>query len=430
MNTTLLPKSVVPSVTLGILSDRPWSGPAIGKPILRKHTRILARMYRKDNFWTRRLREACKLLIPLVERGTPLLTQVDRGTLNTIPVLLRLAEYRDQWIREPESWKPDLQLDPRQLLISLIHHLVLEYEIPKFCDGAWFINGPIRHIERDWFCHLAQGGNIRKFPGWVPPMTKRAASLFLIVPESFSMREAIRYGQVLAIGISISDAIAITSSRIGLDFSYDSIYLPMLEMWAATQREMLELEIVSDYIWARCHLYGPQSIQFKGRTWASLVNSARNFFLEGIKVTGLDYLVPSDIDCSYWRNLTLRALADSWNPMVEVKPFEKVSEGWFWKMVEITSQRELDEEGSDMDHCVSEYSGACQRGEISIFSLRSRRQSDSELDRDVTVEVWRKKRKVLQVKAWRNRRPHRSTRRMVMQWCKENDIDPGAYSRW
>jgi len=341
-----------------------------------------------------------------------------------------LAEYHDHWIREPETWKPDLQLAPRQLLVSLIHHLIVKFEIPKFCDEAWFINGPVRHIERDWFCYLAQGGNIRKYPGWVPAMTKRAASLFLLVPEVGSMRRAIRYGQVLALNIKIEDAIHIVSSRIELDFSNDSIYLPMIEMWAASKSDLSEFDVVADYVRARCHIYGPESISLRGRTWATLFNSAKKFFLDGLRVTGLDYLRPSDTGCSYGRHVILEALADSWDPMAEVKPFEKHSAGWFWKMVELTSRRELNEEGSDMAHCVGEYSGACRRGVVSIFSLRSRRQSDPEFDRDVTLEVLRAERKVLQVKAWRNRRPHRSTRRVVMQWCEENDIEPGAYSRW
>ena len=41
-----------------------------------------------------------------------------------------------------------------------------------------------------------------------------------------------------------------------------------------------------------------------------------------------------------------------------------------WEAVEMTSQAELSEEGREMSHCVSGYSGYCRSGELRIFSIR------------------------------------------------------------
>ncbi len=431
MNTILPPKAVFRSVTRSMLTGKPWSGSWIGNPYLRQHTRILAKMFRVENRWTRRLQAPCLKLLPVVEARTTLLTQVDRNNLNVIPVLLRLAEYQEDWIRDPESWQPDKQLQPRTLLISLIQHLLNRYELPDFCNGAWFIDGALNHIERDWYCHLARGGSIRHFPGWLPKLTRQASKYFLSAADDMSMRDAVRYGQVMALFHDEKTVAYLLTTRIGLNFSHDAVWLPLLEMLASDPKPIDFMELVIDYLWAKCELHGTRSVRLRGRTLETLYSSASNFFKNLGEQSGFDSTIDKfDIASSNNRSRLLQFCADQWQPMESIKPFEESMGGWLWQMVELNRQDDLQEEARDMQHCVADYGWDCKDGKVSIFSLRSRRLEGGALDRDVTLEVNCQSRKLQQVKAWRNRRPSDLTRKMVLRWCVFNQINPGAYTMW
>lgn len=434
MNTDLLSGGRSRSVSAALLAGRTWMGPSILNPILRQHTRVLARMLLHDCGVARSLVPGLKQIVPLVEQKTTLLTTVKRTTLNTIPVLVRLAAHRKSWIRKPEDWEPDLQLAPRELLKSLIEFLLVRYPVPPFAMRCWFIDGALHHIERDWFCHISQGGNIRAFSGWIPKLTRQSAHLFQEAPDSFSMREAIRYAQVFAVWQDESIACAIARSRIGTDFRNDKIWLPLFEKWAFSEFGMDEFFAVADYLWARCELEGSDTLRMKSRSAESLLRSSLRWFAdirndtfhEKLSIDSLpDWFLDSEVRMSL-----LRRQADRWNPLEGVEAFETQKFGWRWKMVELTDQRSLYIEGEDMSHCVGLYSGECQRGESSIFSLRSCKLNEGELDREVTLEVDRKSRRVVQVRAWRNRIPLPAARKVILEWCRANSLEPGAWTRW
>ena len=128
--------------------------------------------------------------------------------------------------------------------------------------------------------------------------------------------------------------------------------------------------------------------------------------------------------------MLLRRHADHWEPFEEISPFEADRFGWHWEISELTNSRALFAEGKDMGHCVGFYSGECQRGESSIFSLRSRKLSAGEMDREVTIEVNRDSRRLQQARAFQNKRPHSVTQRVILEWCERNSLAPGASTRW
>lgn len=434
MNTDLLLRGQPRSVTAAVLAGRPWAGPSILNSILRSHSRVLARMMLHDKGVARAMLPALTQLIPLVEARTPLLTSVKRHTLNTIPVLVRLASHESDWIRSPKEWEPDLQMDPESLLNSLIDHLLVRYPLPRFAYHAWHIVGPLHHVERDWFCHLALGNNLRTFRGWLPQVSRKAVHLFQTAPADFSMKEAVRFGQVQAIWNDAEIAERIVKSRIGLDFENDDIWLPLFEMWAASGLSVDLLLPVADYLWADAHTDGLESIRLKGRSCDSLLGSALRYFCEIRKAMGRscdnkDRFPDWFLDFEE-RGLLLRRHADHWKPFEAVSFFEADRFGWHWEISELTNPRALFQEGRDMGHCVGLYSGDCQRGESSIFSLRSRKLSDPEMDREVTIEVDRESRRLRQVRAYQNRRPQSATQRVILEWCERNSLAPGAWSRW
>ena len=370
-------------------------------------------------------------LAPIVELRTPLLTQVRREVLNTLPVLVRLGAHHRDWIRGPESWQPDLSLRPRDLLLSLIGHLLANYALPRFCGNAWLIDGPLVHIEREWYCHLGKGGSPRTFPGWIPKVSRRASHEFLSAPDHFRMREALRYGQAQAIVKDRDLSIAIAGSRIALDFHHDRLWLPLFGMWADSRRDPDEFFLVADYLWAKANEGGSFGIRLSGRNFPDLVRSAARFF-EKLGESALPEELAGLAGCelgSSLRNRLLDRRFRRWDSLEGVKPYRSEKSGWRYEISEINNPTDLIAEGRDMAHCVGGYGWLCQSGRSSIFSLMSCELAGGVLDREVTMEVARSSRRLVQARAWSNRLPHPVARRVILDWCQKNEIDPGVLQR-
>ena len=71
--------------------------------------------------------------------------------------------------------------------------MFVKYEIPGFMDKVWFEE----HEEyKNWYMALAQGTNIRKLN--IPiPYTKKMSHFFMQAPNNMSVKEALRWGQVI-----------------------------------------------------------------------------------------------------------------------------------------------------------------------------------------------------------------------------------------
>lgn len=370
-------------------------------------------------------------LVPKVELETPLLTQVRRGVLNSIPVLIRLAAHHRDWIREPETWTPDLSKAPRELLISLIEHLLARYPLPAFCENSWFIDGPLAHIEREWYCHLGRGENLRTFRGWMPRVSRRAAHEFLSAPAHFQMREALRYGQAQAIVRDRDLSSAIAKSRMGLDFIHDDLWVPFFGMWANSDRDPAEFFLAADYLWAVARRKEVGETRLAGRTFPEIVRSATRFFeaLAGSELPGDNARKPLGVFDASYRSFLLDQTFCRWSPLEGVGPYRTERAGWRFEIKELTSAVELSLEGHDMAHCVGGYGWGCRVGHSSIFSLRSCEVDKGVLDREVTIQVSRKNRRLVQARAWRNHQPHPTTKRVILDWCRQNGIESGTLRR-
>jgi hypothetical protein len=90
----------------------------------------------------------------------------------------------------------------------------------------------------------------------------------------------------------------------------------------------------------------------------------------------------------------------------------------------LCSRAALIEEGRIMRHCVADYGAACRAGRNAIFSLRRRRfltQSVSE-EREVTLQVLARWRRVVQVRKYHNIEPNAEDMVMVRDWAQSNGI--------
>ncbi|MEM7393367.1 MAG: hypothetical protein AAF492_13570, partial [Verrucomicrobiota bacterium] len=151
-----------------------------------------------------------------------------------------VAKYQE-WIRRYNSWKPTSHNVQRQFA-SLLRHLLAEYPIPAFMDSCWIPSN--RHGYHDWYIHVAQGGNIRTAPGLPLRLTKKMAHFFLKAPADFDIGEALRWGQVHALGGNELIARALRGTSLCTQFEHDEFWLSVIRFFIA--HPMLDR-----------HLYGP-----------------------------------------------------------------------------------------------------------------------------------------------------------------------------
>ncbi len=418
----------VHSITQRLIAGGTWRASIYKNPILKNHCRILARQFSRQNPIAESLREPCLRLIPIVEKRSDLLTEVGHSRLPIIPILTRLAGYSELWIRDPETWCPNEVIDdPRRLLLSLIAHLLARYEVPEIFEQAWFVDGKLKCVERDWYCHVAQGGSLRSAPG-IPVLTKRGAA---IVPqlssEDYSLKEAIRHAQVQSIDTRLSFA-DVDQMPVGIDFAHDWIWLPLLQAFAGGQRSVSELHLICDWI----ALQRGSGVAFSckpSRPWEELVSSARKAYLSlvasMVKQEGQRKAI--DIMSPQTRKEIASVSHSRWESALGLPEYQCAYKGWKWRIVELTTLRDLAAEGADMNHCVGSYFSECKLGETSIYSLWSCKEGESVMDRDLTIEVWPESSEIWQIKAWNNRSAHANSLAVVKKWAEVNNLE---ISKW
>jgi PcfJ-like protein len=87
--------------------------------------------------------------------------------------------------------------------------------------------------------------------------------------------------------------------------------------------------------------------------------------------------------------------------------------------VQLTSLRELVDEGVAQRHCVSTYERGCREGRCSIWSLR--RRVDGRVERVLTLELTAR-REVAQVRGRANRLATRAERDVLSVWAAERGV--------
>ena len=132
-----------------------------------------------------------------------------------------LANHHESWIRSPEKWKVKKHNRGRQFS-ELARHLLAAYEVPLFMDSVWF-NGNVTH--QNWFKHIGTGQNIRTASDMLIPLTKKMAHHFLKAPRHYTIEEALRWGQVHALGGDKYLADALRGTRLTETFSNDDFWI-------------------------------------------------------------------------------------------------------------------------------------------------------------------------------------------------------------
>lgn len=314
-------------------------------------------------------------------------------------VLVRIAQNYDRMKQVVATWRRESDAKEEQLK-SLIDHLFLEYEVPKFLYRVWYAK---EEKDIELFFQLTNGASLRQIEGIPIKVTKKMVKHFQTVPDDFYLHDAYRYMQVMGMGGDFQLFKKIRASQVGRNgFEKETFWSAVIQFLVrnsmVAQNKVCE---VIDYIDSRVIV--DQQYSLKGRTLQSLIRASDEWHRR-------QYLTYEQ-----QRN----NIPDTW-PSSGIEEFMH-QEGAgkhlkFFFIEELCSIRGLADEGSKMQHCVSSYAYACSNQECTIFSLRS--FSKGEVKRLGTIEVWLEERQIVQAKARQNQPISAKAKSLLKRWAE------------
>jgi hypothetical protein len=326
------------------------------------------------------------------------------GPERYLPPVLQIARQWKRWRQPVDTWEPE-STDPREQLHELICHLFAAYPVPRLFESVFL--EPREYPYQEWLPHLGDGRNIRTAPGMTAPLTSRMAHFMLLAPEQLGVIQALRWGQVTALGGSAELADEVITSPLGrvLGAREDEEFWLAFLQWLVNHPE-LPVDQVSPVV----------SFVEKYRAHVA------GFSMKGRSVHGLSTLMAAwDAgrklpDCVAAKPLPASGIGADW-------------EWWDlagsrWVVEEIRDLRALQEEGDAMDHCVFTYADQIRKRRSSIWSLKVEREG--QMERALTVEVWPRRRRVEEALGRENRSPNVEELAVLERWASETGLDLGV----
>jgi hypothetical protein len=366
-----------------------------------------------------------------VEERSRIFKELHPNSLPAVPALFRMASYQERVIRDPESWRPEHDATPREQWNSLAGHLFEKWPVPPAFAGAWVAHGPLRHIERDWYCHLAAGGSLRRLPG-MPLLRASAAREIPNAPCTLDVRHAVRWAQLRALRCPEELMACVLQSRMAVDFANDGIWIPLLEKFIADSgADPACFPFVADGVrflvrqngtrLAACCLRHPvrELIRHWRKRWT--------LYLQQALPECLAPKADMALESSELRARIVNSLLAVWRPMAGVcpLPIQHSGESEYWTIKELCSQRELLEEGALMRHCVADYTRRCQKENTAIFRMRRHTAGLPEefiSDASWTIRVDTAVRRIVEVKGYRNCCAHAGAVDVIRNWAAQNTL--------
>ena len=333
-----------------------------------------------------------------------------------------LANHHESWIRPPEAWKVRKHNRDRQFS-ELARHLLAAYDVPLFMDSVWF-TGNVTH--QNWFKHIGTGQNIRTARDIPIPLTKKMAHHFLKAPRHYTVEEALRWGQVYALGGDRYLVDALRQTRLTRSFDNDDFWLSVIRFFIANPMlDVSHVHPIIDYIW---HQRYENRRVFVERGVAREMGPAQpNFSMQRRTPETLLRQVEA-WHGALGRESKSRELEWHGSGIGEFHLLEgsEVSRNMkFWSIRELLSSDELIDEGRALRHCVSTYARSCHTGRSSIWTMEI--EDENGRRKILTIEVAPRERVIRQVRGRRNRLPTPKEKDLLGQWAEQEGLQLAGY---
>jgi hypothetical protein len=339
-------------------------------------------------------------LFAAVEERSRILEQIPNSQ-GIVAFLLRVAMLADRFVRPPEAWTP-IESNTRAQLGDLMQHLFARYRTPRFFEHTWW---PRRRRQHDWvgfswFVHVGAGHSIRTAPHLPTTITRAAAHNMMHAPAKLTPLQALRFGQVRAVGAPTSIATAVLRTQAAEDFANDAMWLLLFrKMGECPELEPHGVGPLVDYV---RHASQQEDFRLNGRTIPSLTRAMERWHAELRDA----------------RRFTEASRFASWPRLEGVEPMEVEREEGTWRIEELCSGRALFEEGRRMHHCVLMYAGMCMSRMTSIWSLQGP-------DERSTIRIDLHTKKIVEARTFANEPISREAHRFLSVWAAQNDLELG-----
>ncbi|MES9940310.1 MAG: PcfJ domain-containing protein [Candidatus Thiodiazotropha sp. 6PLUC2] len=338
-----------------------------------------------------------------------------------IRAFINIYNYRCYWIRDLENWTPNTHNMHGQFC-ALISHLFEEYPAPEFMRSAWFRMDEVADNYRDWYLTVVSGKNIRSAE--LPfPFTKKLAHHFMHAPAFCSIEQAIKWGEIHALGGDENLAKAVIASRIGEAMSHKKFWDSVFQFFV--ENPMLDrahIAPIIDFLYAQkfevreCitapgvveHIHPPQpNLSMKGRTAESLLRQVERWH---------GNLAKSNDAQKYF-------FKKSGIPEFRQKTGEEKQDIRIIR--ELLSGAELIKEGREMRHCVASYARRCSLGHCSIWAMEYVSAKGS-IEKHQTIEITKDKH-IVQSRGKSNRLPTPSEFNIIKKWAQTAGLTIASY---
>jgi hypothetical protein len=340
--------------------------------------------------------------------------------------LLALARHFADWLRPVDPWAPPAG-GHHAVFASLARHLFALYPLPAFLTSAWFVLPPGQpHPEQEWYKHLGRGGSLRT-AGVPLPVTRATAHHFNDAPDHYSVKAALRWAQVRALGGDVRLAGAVAATRLGRELGHEDFWLTVLRFLVVAPRlDTAHVGPVVDFLFAQrfderevfvpgagMARQGPPRPDYtmKGRTVASLLRQVEEWHRELGREEGPAARLA-------WPRSRI-------NELRHVEGNEQQENLRYWTIHELLDSRDLFLEGQALRHCVYIYAEDCARRQTSIWSLRV--DTGQGPQRALTVEVDLARRTICQARGRANRLPRPAERAVLERWAAREGLRLAEY---
>jgi hypothetical protein len=356
--------------------------------------------------------DALRELLGVVAERAPRLLDADRlGALR----LMAQAE----WVRPPETWRPDGKSSDR-LFRSLAEHVLARYRVPPFVWTAFTADEDSPILARI-AVHVAAGGSLYGAvkSGLMPvPLTRAMCHDLLSSAGEARFLDVVRKVQVKAAGGDARLFRAWIATRAGrqLHAREDEAFWQTVLAWFGANPMLPQQEVgpLVDYV-AQRRAETP-AFAMKGRSALALLRGMREWHGELARARDVAGRVfppsgfePMDLD---------RTRRDRWGAPRAVE---------VWHVREVLDARTLADEGRAMGHCVYSYVRMIEAGLCAIWTLTLR--DDTGHWRRLTIEVRPALRQIVQARGRFNRSPEPRDLLALEAWATRNGLSL-ALGRW
>lgn len=332
--------------------------------------------------------------------------------------LIKLHDRKTLWLRPLDDWKPKSKSSERRFG-ELTHHLFDKYgDVPRFMESVWMRTDRASWRYRDWYVHLGRGYNLRTAKSPVP-MTKKMAHHFLQAPDTYTVEQAVRWGQLQALGTGRQTIDAVCATRLGRSFENEPFWFTVLRFIADNPMlDPRQIGPIVDYL--HNQRFAPTDIEVAPGEWRQEPPPQPGLSMQ---VRTVDTLLRQ---VSAWHETLgrYRAMPSGQYERADFAGIVLEKESGLtsvrWIIRQLCSSKALQAESEALNHCVASYHWSCARGDCTIWSLSVSRDG-GEIERRQTIEVT-KNGVIVQCRGLANRDPTPEEWSMVNEWARHANL--------